>query len=124
LLLDFLLELDFLLDELLMLELFLLLEILLELDFLFDELLILELFLLLLDFLLDDELLTTDELTLLSITLLLEGKLVVTFPSVTVTLYFVELILYPVGATTSESVYVPSGISEKVTFPELSEIFN
>ena len=91
-----------------MLELFLLLlETLLELDFLLDELfLLLETFTLELDFLLDDELftdelLTTDELTLLSITLLLESKLVVTFPSVTVTLYFVELILYPAGASVS-----------------------
>ena len=50
LLLEILLELDFLLDELLMLELFLLL---LELDFFDDELLILELFLLLDEILLE-----------------------------------------------------------------------
>ena len=56
------LELDFLLDELFTLELFLLLlEILLELDFLLDELLILELFLL------------DDELLLLLIELLLDA---------------------------------------------------
>ena len=69
LLLEILLELDSLLDEFLILELFLLLlEILLKLDFLLDELLILELFLLLLEILLDE--LFTLELLLLLKTLL------------------------------------------------------
>ena len=70
LLLEALLELDSLLDELLILELFLLLEILLELDSLLDELFTLELFLLLLEILLElDSLL--DEFLILELFLLL-----------------------------------------------------
>ena len=72
LLLETLLELDSLLDELLILELFLLLEILLELDSLLDELLMLELFLLLLEILFKLDFLLLDELFELELELLLE----------------------------------------------------
>ena len=68
----FTLELDFLIDELLILELFLLLlETLLELDFFDDELLILKLFLLPLEILLELDFLL-DELFELELELLIE----------------------------------------------------
>ena len=125
-----------------MLELFALLKILLELDFLLDELLMLELFLLLDETLLDELLMLElllillEDLTLLLIELLLDAvaigvsttfaSFIIFFPFTVTVVTPVSLIftvitsglsLYPFGALISLIIYVPVGRPLKLKYP-------